>query len=157
MKVQEAEQPHRPQRRAIAWVPDPMKRKRIGWRNGKTIEYIGFCCFLYTFFRAGQRSCTILRRVPDPSEDRENRAFRPTLVIYAAFDLEASEPLITAFQDTFPAVAVTYHDLDSNDLYERFLEQVDSGNSDSPDLLISSAMDLTLVMSPAWTGIIGLS
>lgn len=65
------------------------------------------------------------------------------LVIYGATDLEAIHPLIVGFQGVFPGVAVTYHDLNSLELYDRFLREV-KGEGHSADLVLSSAMDLQI-------------
>lgn len=80
----------------------------------------------------------------DVSVESGRTVSHPALVIYGVMDLEAFEPLILGFQAIFPGVAVSYHELISTELYERFLKQADAGSGDSPDLLISSAMDLQL-------------
>lgn len=65
------------------------------------------------------------------------------LVIYGATDLEAMRPLIAGFQETYPGIAITYHDLNTVELYDRFLEEVEE-QGHSADLVLSSAMDLQI-------------
>lgn len=70
-------------------------------------------------------------------------AAQPTdarLSIYAATDRSAFAPLLAAFSERFPRVAVDYQDLNSLNLYQRFLMESEQGGS--ADLLISSAIDL---------------
>ncbi len=65
------------------------------------------------------------------------------LVIYSTLDIGAAEPIVLSFQALFPSVEVTYHDLNSIDLYVRALEESDVQNR-TADILLSSAMDLQI-------------
>lgn len=67
----------------------------------------------------------------------------PPLVIYGATDLEAMRPLIVGFQETYPGIAITYHELNTVELYDQFLEEVEEEGY-SADLILSSAMDLQI-------------
>lgn len=76
---------------------------------------------------------------PDParlaSAVREAR-----VVIYAATDQEVIQPLIDDFEALHPGVRVEYHDMNSNELYQRFVaEAADGGKA---DVVWSSSMDL---------------
>ena len=63
-----------------------------------------------------------------------------TVVLYAATDLQVVDPLIKDFELAYPDIKVLYHDLNSGELYDRFLNEL--GSRDQADVLWSSAMDL---------------
>ncbi len=65
-----------------------------------------------------------------------------TVVIYAAADLQVIQPLIVDFEQTHPDIKVEYHDLQTTDLYQRFLNEKGSGSK--ADVVWSSAMDLQM-------------
>ncbi len=71
---------------------------------------------------------------------------RDRLVVYSTIDIDAAKPIMLAFQATFPSVEVTYHDLNSIDLYVRVLEESDDLNR-TADILLSSAMDLQIKLA----------
>lgn len=62
------------------------------------------------------------------------------LVIWGATDLDELRPSIESFLAQKPNVAILYHDLQSNVLYER----IRAGVPPAPDLAISSAADLQI-------------
>jgi len=62
------------------------------------------------------------------------------VVLYAATDLQVVDPLIKDFELAYPDIKVRYHDLNSGELYDRFLNEL--GSRDQADVLWSSAMDL---------------
>jgi iron(III) transport system substrate-binding protein len=64
-----------------------------------------------------------------------------TLVIYSTTDAAASNPLVTDFETLYPGIKVEYSDLNSTELYNRFIAEVAAG-SGTGDLIWSSAMDL---------------
>lgn len=63
-----------------------------------------------------------------------------TLVIYAATDARLVAPLIRDFESLYPDLQVEYHDMNSAELYRRFLAEEKSGGR--ADVTWSSAMDL---------------
>ncbi|MCC4263996.1 ABC transporter substrate-binding protein [Oceanimonas baumannii] len=63
------------------------------------------------------------------------------LVLYSATDYQHMAPLLQAFQQRRPHVAIHFVDLNSQQLYQRFL---DEGSHSPADMLLSSAMDLQL-------------
>lgn len=69
-------------------------------------------------------------------------SFSRTVVIYAAADWEVIEPLIVDFEQTHPDIKVEYHDLQTTDLYRRFLKEAGPGSK--ADIVWSSAMDLQM-------------
>jgi ABC-type Fe3+ transport system substrate-binding protein len=69
-----------------------------------------------------------------------------TVVIYSTMDTVAAQPLIEGFREANPQIGVQYLELNSIDLYERFLAEIEAGRP-SADLLLSSAMDLQLKLA----------
>lgn len=65
------------------------------------------------------------------------------LVIYSSTDIDRIEPLIRAFREKAPEIAIQYHDLDTLDIYQRVIGETDAGNP-TADLALSSAMDLQI-------------
>jgi len=63
------------------------------------------------------------------------------VVIYSALDTKAAQPLIKDFNALYPNVKVEYSDLNSTELYNRFIAEAASGQG-SADVMWSSAMDL---------------
>lgn len=65
------------------------------------------------------------------------------LVIYSATDAKAAEPLIRDFSALYPGVKVEYNDMNSTEVYNRFISEAAAGGN-TADLLWSSAMDLQM-------------
>jgi len=65
------------------------------------------------------------------------------LIIYAATDTKAAEPLIKDFNALYPGVKVEYNDMNSTEIYNRYISEVAAGGA-TADLLWSSAMDLQI-------------
>lgn len=63
------------------------------------------------------------------------------VVIYSALDTKAAQPLVKDFQVLYPGVKVEYNDMNSTEMYNRFIAEVASGQG-SADVMWSSAMDL---------------
>src|SRR6202521_4377273 len=63
------------------------------------------------------------------------------IIVYATTDAAAANPLIKDFQALYPGIQVEYSDLNSTELYNRFIAEAAAG-SGTADLLWSSAMDL---------------
>jgi iron(III) transport system substrate-binding protein len=63
------------------------------------------------------------------------------VVIYSALDTKAAQPLIKDFQALYPGVKVEYNDMNSTEMYNRFIAEV-AANQGSADVMWSSAMDL---------------
>src|SRR5258708_30625335 len=63
------------------------------------------------------------------------------LVVYATTDAASSNALLKDFKSLYPDVQVEYSDLNSTELYNRFIAEAAAG-SGTADLLWSSAMDL---------------
>jgi iron(III) transport system substrate-binding protein len=62
------------------------------------------------------------------------------VVVYGATDQKAVAPLIKDFETIYPGVKVEYHDMNSSELYNRFISESAAGAS--ADVTWSSAMDL---------------
>lgn len=65
-----------------------------------------------------------------------------TVVIYAAADFQVIKPLIEDFEAAYPQIKVDYHDLQTTDLYQKFLKEI--GPDSKADIVYSSAMDLQM-------------
>ena len=63
------------------------------------------------------------------------------VVIYSALDTKAAQPLVKDFSALYPNIKVEYSDLNSTELYNRFIAEAASGQG-SADVMWSSAMDL---------------
>ena len=63
--------------------------------------------------------------------------------IYSAADLKEMQEAIDGFRETYPEVDVDYIHMPSQQVYDRFLEEVLAGEP-SADLMFSSAMDLQI-------------
>ena len=63
------------------------------------------------------------------------------VVVYSATDSAAARPLIKDFQALYPGIKVEYHDMNSTEIYNRFISE-NAANSASADVVWSSAMDL---------------
>ena len=67
-------------------------------------------------------------------------------VIYSTTDMALARPIIEAFQARYPAVAVSYHELQSLDIYDRVTRESDQDDA-TADLVLSSAMDLQVKLA----------
>src|SRR5215813_5013826 len=65
------------------------------------------------------------------------------VLVSATTDAVAANPLIRDFQSLYPGVTVEYSDLNSTELYNRFIAEAAAGTGTS-DVLWSSAMDLQI-------------
>ncbi len=68
------------------------------------------------------------------------------VVIYSTTDLAVVQELLRAFRACYPKVEVEYHDMNSSEIYARFMAEQGAGGG-SADLLWSSAMDLQLKLA----------
>jgi len=63
------------------------------------------------------------------------------VIVYGNADAATMAPLVAAFRRAFPGVSVAYNDLQSSEIYRRFVAET-RGRRPSADLVWSSAMDL---------------
>jgi iron(III) transport system substrate-binding protein len=63
------------------------------------------------------------------------------VVIYSALDTKAAQPLIKDFNALYPDIKVEYNDMNSTEMYNRFIAESASGQAGA-DVMWSSAMDL---------------
>ena len=68
------------------------------------------------------------------------------VLVSATTDAVAANPLIKGFQALYPGVSVEYADLNSTELYNRFISEAAAGTGTS-DVLWSSAMDLQVKLA----------
>jgi iron(III) transport system substrate-binding protein len=65
------------------------------------------------------------------------------VVIYSTTDTASAGPLINDFKTLYPGIAVEYNDMNSTEVYNRFISER-AANSSSADVLWSSSMDLQI-------------
>jgi len=63
------------------------------------------------------------------------------LVVYATTDTKAAEPIIRDFEALYPGIKVEYNDLNSTELYNRFIGEAAAG-AGTGDITWSASMDL---------------
>lgn len=80
-----------------------------------------------------------------PAVSGQNGDEAAVVRIYSSVDIAIARPLISAFQDANRNTAVIYHDLQTNDLYERVVRE--SATGQTADLTLSSAMDLQMKLA----------
>lgn len=65
------------------------------------------------------------------------------IIIYSSTDSASAEPLLQDFKSLYPSVRVEYNDLNTTEIYNRFIAEAAAGGG-TADLLWSSAMDLQI-------------
>src|SRR5258707_3466306 len=65
------------------------------------------------------------------------------VVVSSTTDAVAANPLIKDFQALYPGITVEYSDLNSTELYNRFISEAAAGTG-TGDVLWSSALDLQI-------------
>ncbi|MGZ3181957.1 MAG: ABC transporter substrate-binding protein [Telluria sp.] len=68
------------------------------------------------------------------------------LVIYGATDSKAAQPLIKDFNAQYPGITVEYNDMNSTEVYNRFISESAAGGN-TADVMWSSAMDLQVKLA----------
>src|SRR5215831_20443576 len=68
------------------------------------------------------------------------------VVVYSTTDAKLAAPLIKDFEAAFPGVKVEYTDLNSTEVYNRFVSE-NAANAASADAVWSSAMDLQMKLA----------
>ncbi|MGZ5112987.1 MAG: ABC transporter substrate-binding protein, partial [Usitatibacter sp.] len=68
------------------------------------------------------------------------------LVIYSSTDLSAAAPLIADFELLYPGIEVEYNEMNSPEIYGRFVSETDNDGS-SADITWSSSMDLQIKLA----------
>jgi iron(III) transport system substrate-binding protein len=63
------------------------------------------------------------------------------VLVYSTTDAAAANPLVKDFEALYPGIKVEYSDLNSTELYNRFIAEA-AANNGTADVLWSSAMDL---------------
>jgi iron(III) transport system substrate-binding protein len=81
-----------------------------------------------------------------PAAQKEGR-----LVVYSSTDSASAEPLLQDFKSLYPSIQVEYNDLNTTEIYNRFVAEAAAG-AGTADFLWSSAMDLQLQLVNNGTG-----
>lgn len=69
-----------------------------------------------------------------------------TVVIYSTTDTKTADPIIKGFEAAYPGVKVEYNDMNSTELYNRYISEQASGGT-SGDVVWSSSMDSALQLA----------
>src|SRR5262249_24518135 len=80
----------------------------------------------------------IARAAEQAAAQKEGR-----VVIYSSTDSASAEPLLQDFKSQYPGIQVEYNDLNTTEVYNRFLAE-NGGGGGTGDFLWSWAMDLQL-------------
>ena len=95
----------------------------------------GFICFQSLRVEAAESQATI------SAAQKEGK-----LIIYSSTDSASVEPLLQDFKTLYPFLQVEYNDINTTEIYNRFLAESASG-AGTADFLWSSAMDLQLQLA----------
>ncbi|WP_437615849.1 ABC transporter substrate-binding protein [Erwinia sp. V71] len=68
------------------------------------------------------------------------------VVVYSTTDIKAAGPLIKGFEAQYPGIKVEYNDMNSTELYNRYISEQASGGG-SGDVVWSSSMDTGLKLA----------
>lgn len=68
------------------------------------------------------------------------------VVIYSTTDISAAAPIIKGFETLYPGISVEYNDMNSTELYNRYISE-QASSSGSGDVVWSSAMDTGLKLA----------
>jgi iron(III) transport system substrate-binding protein len=68
------------------------------------------------------------------------------LVIYSSTDLSAAAPLVAEFETIYPAIKVEYNEMNTSEVYGRFVAET-LGDGSSADVTWSSSMDLQMKLA----------
>ncbi len=74
------------------------------------------------------------------------------VVIYSSTDTVAANPLIKDFQALYPGITVEYNDMNTTEIYNRFISESAAGGG-SADVLWSSSMDLQIKLANEGNGL----
>ena len=68
------------------------------------------------------------------------------LVVYSTTDSKATQPLIRDFSALYPGITVEYNDMNSTEVYNRFISEKAAGGN-TADVMWSSSMDLQVKLA----------
>ena len=95
----------------------------------------GFVCFQSSRAETAESSGTV------SAAQKEGK-----LIIYSSTDSASVEPLLQDFKSLYPFLQVEYNDLNTTEMYNRFVAESASG-SGTADFMWSSAMDLQIQLA----------
>lgn len=100
----------------------------------------GLATVLAFFLAAAPVTAAEITDFPAPGTETQR------LLIYSSLDIELAEPLILAFQQGHPDVAVRYEDMLTGELHDRIVAETNN-NGQTADITFSSAMDLQVKLA----------
>lgn len=97
---------------------------------------------------AGLFSCAVFAQAPagypaDYQKVIDAAKKEGKLVVYGATDSKAAQPLVRDFSALYPGITVEYNDMNSTEVYNRFISEMAAGGN-TADVMWSSAMDLQM-------------
>lgn len=116
---------------------DEPARPRAGWGAGVAAVA---ACLVGLAAPETSRAQTVIETFPARAQPERS------LRIHSATDLDAMRPIVEAFRIRHPDVAVTFVDMNTNDLYDAARAAAD-GQGEPGDLMISSSMDLQVKLA----------
>lgn len=88
----------------------------------------------------------------DYAKTIEGAAKEGKVVVYSTTDSKAAEALIKDFSALYPAVKVEYNDMNSTEVYNRFISEAAAGGA-TADVMWSSSMDLQVKLASEGYGL----
>ncbi|MES2126061.1 MAG: ABC transporter substrate-binding protein [Pseudomonadota bacterium] len=107
-------------------------------QNSKIILAAGLCAFAF-----GAQAQVPAGYPADYQKIVDAAKKEGKLVIYGATDSKATQPLIKDFNALYPGITIEYNDMNSTEVYNRFISEVAAGGN-TADVMWSSAMDLQM-------------
>jgi iron(III) transport system substrate-binding protein len=110
------------------------------------------CAVAFTICAAGASAQSIPAGYPGSYQAIIDGAKKEgKVVVYSTTDTKAAGPIIKAFESSFPGVKVEFNDMNSTELYNRYISEQASGSS-SGDVVWSSSMDSALKLATDYAG-----
>ena len=98
-----------------------------------------FLALLALFASPALAQVTLYPAAPGEAEAR-------TVMVYSSLDEPLARPMIEAFQRNNPEITVSYEDMQTVDIYDRVVQETDSGQP-TADFAFSSSMDLQVKLA----------
>lgn len=115
----------------------------------RTTRLVIACAAAFTV--AGVASAAVPQGYPSDYQATIDAATKEgKVVVYSTTDTKAATPLVKDFETLYPGIKVEYNDLNSTELYSRFISE-QAANATSADVVWSSAMDSTMKMATSFS------
>lgn len=105
------------------------------------------CAAAFTTAIAGAASAQVPQNYPADYQKLVDAAKQEgKIVVYSTTDTKAATPVIKDFEALYPGVKVEYNDMNSTELYSRYISEQAAGGT-SGDVVWSSAMDSAIKLA----------